>query len=52
MKEAVTAGMLQGDETVMVIRRYSPFREDDQAVYVLSYDEKPGIQATANTSAY
>lgn len=27
-----------------------PFREDDQAVHVLSYDEKPGIQAIATTS--
>ena len=27
-----------------------PFDEDDQIVHVLSYDEKPGIQATANTS--
>lgn len=27
-----------------------PFAEDDQIVHVLSYDEKPGIQATANTS--
>ena len=27
-----------------------PFSEDDQVVHVLSYDEKPGIQATANTT--
>jgi len=27
-----------------------PFSEDDQVVYVLSYDEKPGIQAIANTT--
>ena len=27
-----------------------PFDEDNQAVHVLSYDEKPGIQAIANTS--
>ena len=27
-----------------------PFGEDGQVVHVLSYDEKPGIQATANTS--
>ena len=27
-----------------------PFTEDGQMVHVLSYDEKPGIQATANTS--
>ena len=27
-----------------------PFSEDDQVVYVLSYDEKPGIQAIATTS--
>ena len=27
-----------------------PFSEDGQVVHVLSYDEKPGIQATANTS--
>ena len=27
-----------------------PFEEDNQAVHVLSYDEKPGIQAIATTS--
>ena len=27
-----------------------PFEEDDQQVHVLSYDEKPGIQAIATTS--
>lgn len=27
-----------------------PFDDDNQTVHVLSYDEKPGIQATANTS--
>jgi len=27
-----------------------PFPEDDQVVHVLSYDEKPGIQAIANTT--
>ena len=27
-----------------------PFEEDDQTVHILSYDEKPGIQATATTS--
>ena len=27
-----------------------PFTEDDQVVHVLSYDEKPGIQAIATTS--
>ena len=27
-----------------------PFSEDDQVVHVLSYDEKPGIQAIANTA--
>lgn len=27
-----------------------PFDDDNQIVHVLSYDEKPGIQATANTS--
>ena len=27
-----------------------PFCEDDQVVHVLSYDEKPGIQAIATTS--
>ena len=28
-----------------------PYAEDDQVVHVLSYDEKPGIQAIANTTA-
>ena len=37
---------LQFDENGQLI----PFREDDQVVHVLSYDEKPGIQAIANTS--
>ncbi len=27
-----------------------PFSEDEQTVHVLSYDEKPGIQAVANTT--
>ena len=27
-----------------------PFKEDEQVVHVLSYDEKPGIQAIANTT--
>ena len=27
-----------------------PFSKDDQIVHVLSYDEKPGIQAIANTT--
>ena len=27
-----------------------PFAEDNQIIHVLSYDEKPGIQAIANTS--
>lgn len=27
-----------------------PFKENEQVVHVLSYDEKPGIQAIANTS--
>lgn len=30
--------------------RLLPFDEDNQVVHVLSYDEKPGIQAIANTS--
>ena len=30
--------------------RLLPLDEDGQVVHVLSYDEKPGIQATANTS--
>lgn len=29
---------------------FIPFEEDDQTVHVLSYDEKPGIQAIATTS--
>ena len=29
---------------------FIPFEEDDQMVHVLSYDEKPGIQAIATTS--
>lgn len=37
---------LQFDENGQPI----PFREDDQEVHVLSYDEKPRIQAIANTS--
>lgn len=37
---------LQFDENGQLI----PFREDNQVVHVLSYDEKPGIQETANTS--
>lgn len=37
---------LQFDENGQFI----PFKEDEQAVHVLSYDEKPGIQAIANTS--
>lgn len=31
-------------------RQLLPVDEDDQVVHVLSYDEKPGIQAFANTS--
>lgn len=27
-----------------------PFDEDNQTVHILSYDEKSGIQAAANTS--
>ena len=30
--------------------RFIPFPEDGQVVHVLSYDEKPGIQAVANVS--
>ena len=37
---------LQFDENGQLL----PFAEDGQVVHVLSYDEKPGIQATANTS--
>ncbi len=37
---------LQFDENGQFI----PFEEDEQVVHVLSYDEKPGIQAIANTS--
>lgn len=37
---------LQFDENGQLI----PFSEDDQVVHVLSYDEKPGIQAITNTS--
>ena len=37
---------LQFDENGQLL----PFSEDGQVVHVLSYDEKPGIQATANTS--
>lgn len=37
---------LQFDEKGQLI----PFKEDEQAIHVLSYDEKPGIQAIANTS--
>lgn len=37
---------LQFDES----GKLSPFDDDNQIVHVLSYDEKPGIQATANTS--
>ena len=37
---------LQFDEQGQLL----PFSEDGQVVHVLSYDEKPGIQATANTS--
>ena len=37
---------LQFDETGQLI----PFKEDEQVIHVLSYDEKPGIQAIANTS--
>lgn len=37
---------LQFDENGQFI----PFKEDEQVVHILSYDEKPGIQAIANTS--
>ncbi|MBP3900941.1 MAG: IS630 family transposase [Blautia sp.] len=37
---------LQFDERGQLL----PFAEDGQVVHVLSYDEKPGIQAIANTS--
>ena len=37
---------LQFDENGQLL----PFTEDDGIVHVLSYDEKPGIQAIANTS--
>ncbi len=37
---------LQFDENGQLI----PFKENDQVVHVLSYDEKPGIQAISNTS--
>ena len=37
---------LQFDENGQLL----PLDEDGQVVHVLSYDEKPGIQATANTS--
>lgn len=37
---------LQFDENGQLI----PFDDDEQIVHILSYDEKPGIQATANTS--
>lgn len=37
---------LQFDESGQLL----PFSEDNQIVHVLSYDEKPGIQAIANTS--
>ena len=37
---------LQFDENGQLL----PFAEDGQVVHVLSYDEKPGIQAIANTS--
>lgn len=37
---------LQFDESGKLL----PFDDDNQIVHVLSYDEKPGIQATANTS--
>ena len=30
--------------------QFIPWEEDKQAIHVLSYDEKPGIQATATTS--
>lgn len=37
---------LQFDENGQLL----PFTEDDEIVHVLSYDEKPGIQAITNTS--
>ena len=37
---------LQFDEDGQLL----PFSEDDQVVHVLSYDEKPGIQAITNTT--
>ena len=37
---------LQFDEKGQLI----PFKEDEQVIHVLSYDEKPGIQVVANTS--
>lgn len=37
---------LQFDENGQLL----PFSDNEQTVHVLSYDEKPGIQATANTS--
>ena len=37
---------LQFDESGQLL----PFADDDQMVHVLSYDEKPGIQAIANTT--
>lgn len=37
---------LQFDESGKLL----PFDDDNQIVHVLSYDEKPGIQTTANTS--
>ena len=37
---------LQFDENGQLL----PFSEDDQIVHVLSYDEKPGIQAISNTT--
>lgn len=37
---------LQFDEKGQLL----PFKEDEQVVYVLLYDEKSGIQAIANTS--
>ena len=37
---------LQFDENGQLL----PFPEDDQVTHVLSYDEKPGIQAIANTT--
>lgn len=39
---------LQFDESGQLL----PFSEDNQIVHVLSYDEKPGIQAIATTSEY